>query len=172
MSRFGYALNPGDVEPDLGFFAGLTRAGAIDAKLGAVFDAELHDCRQPFLDLIERDARFRMLFHAIKTHHQRPVDDCRAVIRVLVRAGADANCRYLARPGHTVEWTPTLFAAELGDLDVFKMRVEHPGPNRGDPGQTLTASDSPLVRYDALWVATMHSQHAIVSYLRDRCDRE
>ena len=63
--------------------------------------------------------------------------------------------------------TPTLFAAEVGDLETFKMLVEHPGNNRGDPELTLRESIS-LERFDALWVAIAYGRHSIVTYLTER----
>ena len=61
----------------------------------------------------------------------------------------------------------TLFAAQVGDIEVFKMLVEHIGVNRGDPDLTLMPPSS-LERFDALWIAIDHGQHAIVSYLIDQ----
>ena len=81
--------------------------------------------------------------------------------------GANANRRYRVEAHHLAEWTPTLFAAQVGDLAVFRMLVEHIGPNRGDPELTLM-SPSSLERFDALWVAIDHGRHSIVSYLMER----
>lgn len=88
----------------------------------------------------------------------------RAVIQALLNGDADANRRYHVEAHHLAEWTPTLFAAQTGDLETFRMLVEHPGNNRGDPELSLIAPTT-LERFDALWVAIDHGRHAIASYL-------
>ena len=80
-----------------------------------------------------------------------------------MKCGADANRRYKVEPHHLAEWTPTLFAAQVGDIDIFKSLVEH----GGDTDLVLMQS-SALERYDALWVAVDHGRHAIVDFLVKR----
>jgi len=77
------------------------------------------------------------------------------------RLGADPNRRYKVAHEHMAEWTPTLFGAQLGDLDVFRALLQH----GGDPDLTLMVSSS-LDRQDAMWVAASHGRHAIVDILR------
>ncbi len=96
-------------------------------------------------------------------HYIRPVEPRRKVVRALLKYGADANRRYKVESHHSAEWTPTLFAAQVGDIDIFKCLVEH----GGDPDLLLTQS-SALERYDAMWVAVDHGRHAIVDFLVKR----
>lgn len=71
--------------------------------------------------------------------------------------------RYKVEPHHLVEWTPTLFAAEVGDLEIFQALVE----GGGDPQLTLLES-SALERFDGLWVAVNHKRDGIVRFLMER----
>ncbi len=148
------------------YFTGKHKADSHDAKNGAVLDADLAAVRQRQLSLIASERR-RQIWDELWNELKGKPQDYRQVIQILLNTGANANRRYRVEPQHRAEWTPTLFAAKIGDLALFKMLVEHQGDNRGDPELTLIPV-SPLVRYDALWVALDHQQHHIVSYLQER----
>lgn len=156
-----------DPTQELAYFAGKTRADVYDAKEGAVLDVDLAARRQRLLDRRESSDRYRQIWNGVLDYFIRPAEDHRSVIRALMLGGANANRRYRVEAHHLAEWTPTLFAAQVGDLAVFRTLVEHVGSNRGDPELTLM-SPSSLERFDALWVAIDHGRHSIVSYLMER----
>ena len=147
------------------YFTGKHKADSHDAKNGAVLDADLAAVRQRQLSLIASERR-RQIWDELWNELKGKPQEYRQVIQILLNAGADANRRYRVDPQHQAKWTPTLFAAEIGDLALFKMLVEHPGDNRGDPELTLIPA-SALERFYALWIALAHQRNHIVSYLRD-----
>lgn len=159
-----------DPTQELAYFAGKSRADVYDAKEGAVLGVDLAARRKRLYNLANASGRNRQILAAVFDYFIRPPEDHRAVIDALLSGGADANRRYRVEAHHLAEWTPTLFAAQVGELAVFKMLVEHSGPNRGDPDLTLMPP-SRLERFDALWVAIDHGRHSIVSYLMERDKR-
>ena len=164
---FHDGLHGDDPTQELAYFAGKTRADVYDAKEGAVLDVDLAARRERLRNLANGSDRNRQIREAVFDYFIRPPEDHREVIRALLAGGADANRRYRVEAHHLVEWTPTLLAAQVGDLTVFKMLVEHPGANRGDPKLTIMPPSS-QERFDALWVAISHGRHSIVSYLLER----
>ena len=167
MSLLHASIHRDDLAQESAYLAGKGRADVYDAKDGAVLNIDLAARRQSLLALRSASDRRQQIFDAVKNYFIRPAADHRQVIQVLLRHGADANRRYKVEAHDLAEWTPTLFAAQVGDIDVFKMLVEHAGVNRGDPDLTLMQS-SALERFDALWVAVDHGRHTIVSYLMER----
>ena len=161
------SIHRDDPTQEQAYFSGKTRADSYDAKEGVVLDIDLAKRRERLYDLKNASERHRQLFNEVLDYFIRLPADHRAVIQALLDGGADANRRYRVEARHLAEWTPTLFAAQTGDLDTFRMLVEHPGDNRGDPDLTLMAP-STLERFDALWVAIDHGRHAIASYLMER----
>lgn len=167
MILFHGSLHRHDRTQEMAYLAGKTRADVYDAKEGTVLDIDLATRRQRLHALANASERNRQIRDEVWDYFIRPANDHRKVIQALLAAGADANRRYRVEPHHLAEWTPTLFAAQVGDLEVFKMLVEHSGPNRGNPDLALMPSSS-LKCFDALWVAIDHGRHAIVSYLMER----
>lgn len=167
MVLFHGSLHRDDPTQELAYLMGKSRADVYDAKDGAVLDVDLAARRQSLVAMTNASQRHRQIFEAVKDYFIRPANNHRQVIQALLKGGAYANRRYKVEPHHLAEWTPTLFAAQVGDIEVFKMLVEHIGVNRGDPDLTLMPPSS-LERFDALWVAIDHGRHAIVSYLMDR----
>lgn len=170
MTLFYNSLHRNGSIEMLAYLSGKTPADVYDAKDGAVLDADLQERRHHLHTLEKTSLNNRQIFDAVMDHFIRPADDHRLVIQTLLQGGADANRRYKVAAYHLAEWTPTLFAAQVGDLGMFRMLVEHPGPNRGNADLTLTPP-SPLKRFDALWVAIDHGRHSIVSYLLNREER-
>jgi len=107
------------------------------------------------------------MWKRVREYFRRPTKDHREVIQALLAGGANANRRYRVNAQDIEEWTPMLFAAEVGDLEVFRLLAEHPGRHRGNPTLTLTPTAG-LQRLDALWVAVNYRRHAIVSYLKNQ----
>lgn len=85
---------------------------------------------------------------------------------MLVSSGGDCNKPYRVQIESLARWTPTLFAAQVGDVDVFKTLIEHHGSNKGDLKSVLVESNT-LSRFDALWVAVLHGRHDIINYLKN-----
>ncbi len=167
MALLHGSLHRDDTRRDQAYFSGKTRADSYDSKEGATLDIDLEKRRQRFYYLKNSSEANRRIFDSVLDYFIRPPADYREVIQVLLNSGADANRRYRVEAQHLAEWTPTLFAAQTGDIETFRMLVEHLGNNRGNPDLTLMASTT-LVRFDALWVAIDHGRHEIASYLMER----
>ena len=142
------------------YLEGKVPADAYDAKEGAVLDGDLAVRRQRIAALRHASERNEQLFERVMGYMLREPHEHKAVIEALLKCGADPNRRYKVQPGHLAEWTPTLFAAQIGDIDVFKMLVTYGGDTKAQLMQ-----GSLLERYDALWVAVDHKQKAIVDFL-------
>jgi len=167
ITLFHGSLHGDDSTQERAYFSGKTRADVHDAKEGAVLDVDLAARRNRLHLLTNKSERNRQILEAVLDYFIRPPEDYREVIHALLAGGADANRRYRVEAHHISEWTPTLFTAQVGDLAVFKMLVEHPGTNCGNPALTLMPPND-LERFDALWVAIDHGRHSIVSYLLER----
>lgn len=167
MQMFYMSLHRDDSSQIEGYFAGKSPVDVYDAKEGAVLDADLAARRQRLLRRLNSSERNSSIFKEVLDYFIRPPELYRKVIQVLMSGGADANRRYRVEVHDQAEWTPTLFAAQVGDLVVFKMLVEHKSEKRGDPKLTLVPSGS-LECFDALWVAIDHGRNSIASYLIDR----
>lgn len=140
------------------YLTGCTPADSFDAKGGAILDCELSARRQ---SLLATDSREEQIFEAVAQHYYRTADARRQVVMTLLSNGANPNRRYADFNGHRDLWTPTLFAAETGDLEVLKAMIEA----GGDPWLTLE-DDSPLHEKNALWVAAANQRQAIVDFLQ------
>lgn len=167
MLRFHMSLNRDNSTQVDRYFSGESPADIYDAKEGVVLDIDLATRRQRLRRLLSSSERKKQIFKRVLDYFLRPPADHRKVIQALMSGGANANRRYRVEAHHAAEWTPTLFAAQVGDLEVFKMLVEHEGEQRGNPKLTLIPSGS-LECFDALWVAIDHGRHSIVSYLVDQ----
>ena len=152
-----------DQTQEAAYLAGKSRASVHDAKDGAALDIQLAGRRQLLTALRDASPEYQAIFDLIKEHYTRHAEPRRKVVRTLLKCGSDANRRYKVEPHDLAEWTPTLFAAQVGDIDIFKSLVEH----GGDTDLVLMQS-SALERYDALWVAVDHGRHAIVDFLVKR----
>jgi ankyrin repeat protein len=149
------------------YFNGKIPGDVYDAKEGAVLDADLVARRRRLLALRDASERNRKMFEEVANYRIRLPAEYKQVIAVLLRNGANPNRRYQVEPTQLERWTPTLFAAQLGELDVFEMLVAR----GGDPELTLTPPQ-PLAQYDALWVAAAYKRTAIVRFLTERKARD
>lgn len=165
MVLFCRSFHPADRTQEAAYFAGRIRADVHDAKDGAALDIEVAARRQMRAALRDASPRHRAIYEAARQCFTRPTEQCRQVVLILLKHGADANRRYKVEPHLQDEWTPTLFAAEVGDLEIFKALIEH----GGDPDLVLTQS-SALERYDAMWVAVAYQRRAIIDFLARRAD--
>lgn len=163
MSLLDWSIHRDDATQEQAYLTGRTRADVYDAKEGAALDIELAARRQQQALLRNASRKNRAIFEAVMDYFVGPAEPRREVVRTLIKYGADANRRYKVEPHHLAEWTPTLFAAQVGDLEILKCLIDH----GGDPDLTLM-QPSALERYDALWVAVDHRRHAIVDFLSKR----
>ena len=152
-----------DPTQEAAYLAGKARADVHDAKDGAALDIELATRRQRQAALRDASPRNRAIFDAVMEHYIRPAEPRRKVVCTLLKCGADANRRYKVEPHDLAEWTPTLFAAQVGDIDIFKSLIDH----GGNPDLVLMQS-SALEKYDALWIGVDHGRHVIVDFLVKR----
>lgn len=141
------------------YLEGRVPADSFDAKGGAVLDCELSAQRQGWYAMLD-DPRKRLIFEAVREHFSRSVGSRREVVMTLLAKGADPNRRYADFNRHRDRWTPTLFAAQVGDLDVLKAMIEVDG----DPWVSLE-EDHPLSEKNALWVAVAYQRKTIVEHL-------
>lgn len=162
MALLHSSIHRSDDTQERAYFTGKGRADVYDAKECAVLDIDLATRRLNQLALRHACARNEEISKEVWNYLIRPADDHRDVIQVLLHRGANANCRYKVDPRQQEQWTPTLFAAQVGDLDVFKTLIEY----NGNPDLTLMEQTS-IERLDALWVAIAYGRHSIVSYLTE-----
>ena len=141
------------------YLSGRGLADSFDAKHGAILDCELPEQRKELL-AIQQDPKSRQLFESVIKYYERPFDARRKVVFALLKKGAKPDRRYPDFHGHRDLWTPTLFAAQLGDLDVLKAMIEA----GGDPWLTLE-DGSPYNERNALWVAVTYQRQPIVDFL-------
>lgn len=141
------------------YIEGITPGDGNDAKMGAVLDVELGPQRQA-LSVSKNDPWHKNLYAAIESYYFRPTEDRKDIIKVLLESGANANRRYRSVCNQRYLWSPTLFAAEIGELDVFKLMIKA----GGDPALTLQ-SGSTLDHKDAMWVAVTNRNQSVVDFL-------
>jgi ankyrin repeat protein len=141
------------------YLEGRVPADAYDAKNGAILDCELSDQRLDVYAALA-DPRKKLIFEAVAQYYKRTAEDSRQVVMTLLAKGADPNRRYPDFNGHHDSWTPTLFAAQLGDLDVLKAMIEADG----NPWLSLE-EDSPEDEKNALWAAVAYKRQNVIEYL-------
>jgi hypothetical protein len=141
------------------YLEGRVPADSFDAKGGAILDCELSAQRHGWRAMLN-DPRKKLIFEAIAQYYSRPVDARLEVVMALLEKGADPNRRYPDFNGHHDLWTPTLFAAQIGDLDVLKAMIDV----GGDPWASLE-ENHPLSEKNALWVAVAYQRKTIVEHL-------
>lgn len=154
------SIHTDDRTQELAYLAGQGRPDGPDAKDGAVLDVDLVGRRAALSALRSASPENERIFEAVKEYFSRSADDRRQVIHALLRHNANANRRYTVNGDLSHEWTPTLFAAQIGDLEIFIALVD----SGGDPSLTLREPSS-LQRFDALWVAVAYKRNSIVNYL-------
>ncbi|WP_223616318.1 ankyrin repeat domain-containing protein [Pseudomonas sp. BF-B-30] len=147
------------------YLDGRVPADAFDAKAGAVLDCELPARRQAWMSDFEAP-RKHLIYEAVTSYYRRPVNARRQVVMILLENKADPNRRYEDFNGYQDLWTPTLFAAQIGNLDVLKAMIKADG----NPWLSLD-NESPLNVKDALWVAAVYKRHAVVEYLQMQLPR-
>jgi hypothetical protein len=165
MEMFYHSLYPEDTTQQEMYLNGRGRADGYDAKDGYILDIDVPFRRQTIKKQMSSNERHQKIFDGVGEYYHQSPDDYREVIKVLVSSGADCNTRYRVQATDLAKWTPTLFAAQVGDVDVFKTLIEHHGLNKGDLNSVLVESNT-LSRLDALWVAVLHGRHDIVNYLK------
>lgn len=147
-------------------WAKYANADAQDAKKGYVFDKDKLGRVSSMLTYINsNDERIKHVMDACSKYFFPSIEDLLKIVQVLLNNGADANRRYKS-DFDTNMWTPTLYAAELGNLELFKILVEHIGPNKGDPSISLVPP-TPFECYNAMWVAISNNNNNIISYLQE-----
>ncbi|WP_346796318.1 ankyrin repeat domain-containing protein [Halomonas sp. Bachu 37] len=159
MSLLHDSTHASDTSQRRAYLEGRVPADVFDAKGGAILDCELPAQRQAMVSSLDEPWK-RRVFEAVEQYYCRPIDACRKVVLALLKNGADPNRRYRDFNGNRSHWTPTLLAAQVGDLVVLKAMIEA----GGNPWMTLE-EDAPLGGKDALWVAVAYQRHAVVEYL-------
>lgn len=166
VGLFYASIHTDDRSQERAYYEGKGGTDVYDAKDGAVLDADLAARRQAMAALRYASPENARIFNFVREYFTPSVNDLREVIHVLLKRGANANQPYKVDADSVYEWTPTLFAAQIGDLDIFEALIEA----GGDYTRTLTAS-SPLKRQDALWIAVEYKRDSIVNFLRRKLDR-
>jgi len=141
------------------YLEGRVPADSFDAKNGAILDCELPAQRLDVHAMLA-DPQKKLIFEAVKQHYSRTTDERREAVMTLLNKKADPNRRYPDFNGHRDLWTPTLFAAQLGDLDVLKAMIAA----GGNPWLSLD-EDRPGDERNALWVAVSYKRHSVIEYL-------
>ncbi|QFU00987.1 Ankyrin repeats (3 copies) [Halomonas sp. THAF5a] len=159
MALLHDSTHASDPAQHIAYLEGRVPAEVFDAKGGAILDCELSALRKARMEKLDEPWK-RNVFAAVAQYFSYPVDARRQVIMALLENGADPNRRYAGINSHRYRWTPTLFAAEVGDLEVLKAMLAA----GGDPWASLE-EDSPSSEKNALWVAVSYQQQAVVEHL-------
>lgn len=159
MSVFQTSLQ-GPGAQSAAYLRGQTPPDVYDAKRGVILDVELSTTRANFAMLLDAHPDNKEIAQTVWKHLMRPANQYRSVVMTLLRRHANANCIYRSSPTAADDWTPTLFAAQIGNVDVLQALVKH----GGDVGKTLTKAAG-LDRMDALWIAIANGRHDAVRYL-------
>lgn len=141
------------------YLEGRVPADSFDARGGAILDCELSAQRQGWHAMLA-DPWKKLIFEAVAQHYRRNIVERREVVMTLLAKGADPNRRYPGFNHHRDRWTPTLFAVQIGDLEVLKAMIDV----GGDPWASLE-EDHPLSEKNALWVAVAYQRKTIVEHL-------
>lgn len=160
MGKLADCLLPDMEHQREAYLAGRTPADIYDANAHAILDIELAPTRQALNAFLENPIAAQ-IHKQVMDHYRGEAPARRAVVLALLANGADPNCLYPDTNGHDGYWTPTLNAAQLGDLVVLEAMIEA----GGDPWLSLD-NDSPLARKDALWAAALYNQVHIIQYLQ------
>lgn len=143
---------------------GSSRIDVTDAKAGLVFDQELQDSRGAQFQMMLADRPLLGIVKEEFKHMQPSMEQLIPVIETLLEHGADPNQRYQTPGDPQHEWTPTLHAAQIGHLELFRLLIENTS-NPGDPTSLLDPASSDLIKKDAYWVAVLYKRDAIIQYL-------
>lgn len=139
------------------------RATAHDAKFGAVLDSDIADHRKQSVDSMMSSPRHRAICKGVAKRFAQSPEAYIAVIHVLLTNKADSNRRYKVDRDPRHEWTPTLIAAQVGPLGLFKLLIDC-----GGDATLALMKGSQLERFDAMWIAVAHDRGSIVRYLSTR----
>ncbi len=163
MGLLCMSIHTNDHSQERAYYGGKGRADAYDAKDGAVLDVDLAARRQALAALRYQSPENAQIFEFVREYFSPNVDELRKVIHVLLKRGANPNRPYRVDGNLENEWTPTLFAAQIGDLEIFERLVEAGGDYRRS-----VSAGSILDHRDALWIALAYRRTAIVSWLTQR----
>jgi ankyrin repeat protein len=166
LGLFYMSIHTRDRSQEQAYYEGKGGADAYDAKDGAVLDADLAARRQAMVALRNESPDNARIFDSVREYFTPNADELRMVIDVLLRCGANPNRPYRVDGDLVHEWTPTLFAAEIGELKIFQALVEA----GGDYERTLSVASS-LQRRDALWIAHHYNRTSIMDWLSERLNR-
>ena len=89
-------------------------------------------------------------------------DGVLGVLDALLAGGADPNERCRPADSRWHWWTPTLLAAQAGDLDAFERLLAH----GGDPQQSLCPPTRSR-RFDALYLAVTNGHGSTAARLAE-----
>jgi len=167
VGLFYASIHTDDRSQERAYYEGKGGTDVYDAKDGAVLDADVAARRQAMAALRYASPENARIFNFVREYFTPCVNDLRKVIHVLLKRGANANQPYRVDADSVYEWTPTLFAAQIGDRDIFEALIEA----GGDYMRTLTAG-SPLKRQDALWITVEHKRESIVNFLLRKLERQ
>lgn len=162
MSLLHDSLHVNDPAQLNAYLEGRVPADSFDAKNGAILDCELPGQRQAWLSMLEEPCK-KLIFEEVALYYRRSVDERRQVVMTLLENNADPNRRYPDFNGYRDLWTPTLFAAQIGDLAVLTSMIKA----GGNPWLSLD-DESSLNEKNALWVAVAYKREGVVEYLRSQ----
>lgn len=163
LNRFARASIPGlQAEGLRQYLAGMGRPDIHDARRGAISPEDLAATRQSSLLPHLGEAWKRNVFEEFQRQRAGDPTEITSAIESLLACGGNPNRRKLDDNGEN--WTPTLYAAGIGHLPLFKIFLAH----GGNPDLTLNDEGSLIDRRDALWVASRRKNSTIIQYLRER----
>jgi hypothetical protein len=136
---------------------------AMMKRFGYAFDSSaLERMREMDCDPQKREIHKETGQQTLPPLNEEAKTGLREIARLLLENGALPNEEVDANVV-TERFTPTLYAAEIGDLELFKLLVE----KGGDPSLSVDCQTG-LAQKDALFLATAYGHTGIVNYLHSR----
>lgn len=163
LSLLQFTFNPFDRDVLAPWLAGNNPDGT-DAKYGAVTKSDAAAVRQSQFDNAMNDPRQQSIAKEMFKHMLPAPENLRSVIAELLDGGADPNNVFTIPSNPDARWTPTAHAAQVGDLEAFKL-ILNAGGDFTHSVIPIRHSTSKIEVWDSLYIAKIYNHHKIVSYL-------
>jgi len=163
LSIIQFTANPFDSDVLAPWLGGNSPDGT-DAKYGAVTKSDTAAVRQQQFVNVMNNPRHRAIAQATFKHMLPAPENLRSIIAELLDEDANPNKVFTIPSNPDAQWTPTAHAAQVGDLEAFKLLV-NAGGDTTHSVLPAARSKSKIEVWDSLNIAHTYERHNIVSYL-------
>jgi len=163
LSMLQISSNPFDPELMAQWLSGNSPDGT-DAKYGAVTKSDAAAVRQHYFFHTMNNPRRRVIAQNTFNHTLPAPENLRSIIAELLDGGASPNRVFTIPSNPDAQWTPTAHAAQVGDLEVFKL-ILNAGGDAAHRVLSVSPSKSKFEVWDSLYIARAYERHDIVAYL-------